>query len=185
MIAPRNDGPGAGEVCGEKSRPRGGARDGRRAWGGSEDGGSQPILSELLGKAAGEPLQDEVSAVRVLFELLGFLLGAAFICQPTLSDPRVEQTDLFLFNNQKSIINNFLMRSLMQKLIQWNLITLDGYFDSEKNWELDWLHSYFGKEQESFSIEQLKSADLLMFGRITYEGMAAYWQTATGKWRTT
>jgi len=74
MIAPRNDGPGAGEVCGEKSRPRGGARDGRRAWGGSEDGGSQPILSELLGKAAGEPLQDEVSAVRVLFELLGFSL---------------------------------------------------------------------------------------------------------------
>jgi len=31
-------------------------------------------LSELLVEAAGEPVQDEVSDVRVLFELLGFLL---------------------------------------------------------------------------------------------------------------
>jgi hypothetical protein len=31
-------------------------------------------LSELLGTVAGKPVQVEVSAVRVLFELLGFLL---------------------------------------------------------------------------------------------------------------
>jgi hypothetical protein len=31
-------------------------------------------LSELLGEIAGEPVQVEVSAVRILFELLGFLL---------------------------------------------------------------------------------------------------------------
>jgi hypothetical protein len=31
-------------------------------------------LSELLGAAEAEPVQDELSAVRVLFELLGFLL---------------------------------------------------------------------------------------------------------------
>jgi hypothetical protein len=31
-------------------------------------------LSELLDEIAGEPVQVEVSAVRVLFELLGFLL---------------------------------------------------------------------------------------------------------------
>jgi hypothetical protein len=31
-------------------------------------------LSELLVEVAGEPVQDEVSAVRVLFVLLGFLL---------------------------------------------------------------------------------------------------------------
>jgi hypothetical protein len=34
-------------------------------------------LSELLDKVAGKPLQVEVSAVRVLFELLGFLLETA------------------------------------------------------------------------------------------------------------
>ncbi len=25
----------------------------------------------------------------------------------------------------------------MRKLIQWNLMTLDGYFDGGKNWECD------------------------------------------------
>lgn len=69
----------------------------------------------------------------------------------------------------------------MRKLILWNLMTLDGFFSGAKSWELDWLHSCFGKEQESFSIEQLRSADALLFGRVTYEGMAAYWQTAHGE----
>jgi hypothetical protein len=32
-------------------------------------------LSELFGEVEGEPVQDELSGVRVLFELLGFLLG--------------------------------------------------------------------------------------------------------------
>jgi hypothetical protein len=35
-------------------------------------------LSELLVEVAGEPVQDEVSAVRVLFELLGFLLKGQY-----------------------------------------------------------------------------------------------------------
>jgi len=34
-------------------------------------------LSELLDEIAGEPVQVEVSAVRILFELLGFLLKQA------------------------------------------------------------------------------------------------------------
>ncbi|SPE28506.1 hypothetical protein SBA2_40064 [Acidobacteriia bacterium SbA2] len=43
-------------------------------------------MSELLDEVAGEPVQVEVSAVRVLFELLGFLLKSsyqlsAFSCQ--------------------------------------------------------------------------------------------------------
>jgi len=36
-------------------------------------------LSELLVEVAREPVQDEVSAVRVLFELLGFLLKKLLI----------------------------------------------------------------------------------------------------------
>jgi dihydrofolate reductase len=31
------------------------------------------------------------------------------------------------------------------------------------------------------SIEQLRVADMLLFGRVTYEGMAAYWKTAQGE----
>jgi dihydrofolate reductase len=69
----------------------------------------------------------------------------------------------------------------MGKLIQWNVITLDGFFEGEKSWDLDWLHSGFNGELEAFSVEQLHSAGMLLFGRVTYEGMAAYWQTAEGR----
>ncbi|MGD0680601.1 MAG: dihydrofolate reductase family protein [Terracidiphilus sp.] len=68
----------------------------------------------------------------------------------------------------------------MSKLIQWNLITLDGYFEGVKSWDIGWFQSSFNEELESFSIEQLRSTDMLIFGRVTYEGMAAYWQSAKG-----
>lgn len=68
----------------------------------------------------------------------------------------------------------------MRKLIMWNLITLDGYFEGEKNWDLPWHEKVWGEELERFSLEQLESAHALLFGRVTYEGMAAYWQTAQG-----
>ena len=29
----------------------------------------------------------------------------------------------------------------MSKLILWNLISLDGFFDGAKSWELDWFPS--------------------------------------------
>ena len=68
----------------------------------------------------------------------------------------------------------------MRKLIMWNLITLDGYFEGEKKWDLPWHERVWGEELERFSLDQLQSSDLLVFGRVTYEGMAAYWQTAKG-----
>ena len=68
----------------------------------------------------------------------------------------------------------------MRKLIMWNLITLDGYFEGEKNWDLPWHERVWGEELERVSLDQLQSSDLLVFGRVTYEGMAAYWQTAKG-----
>ena len=68
----------------------------------------------------------------------------------------------------------------MRKLIMWNIITLDGYFEGEKNWDLDFHETIWGQELETFSLEQLNSADLLVFGRRTYEGMASYWKTAKG-----
>jgi len=63
----------------------------------------------------------------------------------------------------------------------WDLITLDGYFEGEKNWDLDFHDLVWGKELGQFSIEQLKSADILVFGEVTYEGMAKYWTTAKGE----
>ena len=69
----------------------------------------------------------------------------------------------------------------MAKLIMWNVITLDGYFEGEKNWDLSFHETVWGPELESFSMEQLNSASYLVFGRVTYEGMAAYWKTEKGQ----
>ena len=66
----------------------------------------------------------------------------------------------------------------MRKLIMWNIITLDGCFEGTKNWDLSFHDKVWGPELEKLSLEQLRSADYLVFGRVTYEGMAAYWKTA-------
>lgn len=60
----------------------------------------------------------------------------------------------------------------------WNVITLDGYFEGNENWDLSFHNTVWGPELEKLSIEQLHSADYLVFGRITYEGMSAYWKNA-------
>ncbi|MBZ5682977.1 MAG: dihydrofolate reductase family protein [Acidobacteriia bacterium] len=69
----------------------------------------------------------------------------------------------------------------MRKLIMWNLLTLDGFFEGVKSWALDWHQYVWGDELERLSVEQLRTADMLLFGRITYAGMAAYWQSAQGE----
>ena len=73
------------------------------------------------------------------------------------------------------------MGNIMRKLIMWNLITLDGYFEGEKNWDLSFHELVWGKELEELSLAQLKSADMLVFGATTYKGMADYWPKAEGE----
>lgn len=63
----------------------------------------------------------------------------------------------------------------------WNLVTLDGYFEGHKPWEIDWHESVWGEELERLSIEQLRTAEQLLFGRVTYEGMAAHWPSQKGE----
>jgi len=62
-----------------------------------------------------------------------------------------------------------------------NLLTLDGFFEGAKSWELDFHQYVWGDELERFSVDQLRSADMLLFGRVTYAGMANYWQAAKGE----
>lgn len=69
----------------------------------------------------------------------------------------------------------------MRKLIMWNIITLDGYFEGEQKWDLSFHETIWGQELEKLSIEQLNVADYLVFGRVTYEGMAAYWIQEKGE----
>src|SRR3954468_6958187 len=69
----------------------------------------------------------------------------------------------------------------MKKLIMWNVITLDGYFEGKEPWDLEFHQTVYDKELEAFSIEQLQTADMMVFGRKTYVGMADYWTKAEGE----
>ncbi len=62
----------------------------------------------------------------------------------------------------------------MRKVIVFNMMTLDGFFEGE-NHSIDW-HNV-DEEFNEFAEEQLKSTDLLLFGRRTYDLMAGYWPT--------
>lgn len=66
----------------------------------------------------------------------------------------------------------------MRKLIMWNVMTLDGCFEGSQSWDLSFHGLVWGAELEALSLDQLRSADYLVFGRRTYEGMAAYWAQA-------
>lgn len=68
----------------------------------------------------------------------------------------------------------------MSKLVMWNLMSLDGMFEGSRPWDLKHAEYAWGDELERFSLEQGREAAALVFGRRTYEGMAAHWATATG-----
>lgn len=62
----------------------------------------------------------------------------------------------------------------MRKIFGFMMTTLDGYYEGP-NQEFDfWV---VDEEFDEFSLEQLDEVDTLLFGRVTYEGMAAYWPT--------
>src|SRR5207247_1000340 len=66
----------------------------------------------------------------------------------------------------------------VRNVYMWNLMSLDGYFES-KPWGLDFHEQAWGEELERFGLDQMATADTLLFGRATYEGMASYWTTST------
>ena len=68
----------------------------------------------------------------------------------------------------------------MRRLVVWNMMTLDGCFEGRTPWDLGFHETVWGDELQAFSLEQGKEIGTLLFGRRTYEGMAAYWTTATG-----
>lgn len=67
----------------------------------------------------------------------------------------------------------------MRRLVMWNLVSVDGLFEGDKPWDLGWHDTIWGDELDRLSVEQLEIAGALLFGRRTYEGMAAYWPTST------
>jgi dihydrofolate reductase len=66
----------------------------------------------------------------------------------------------------------------IRKIFAFILTTLDGYYEGPNQdfdfWVVD-------EEFDRFAVEQLDEVDTLLFGRVTYEGMAAYWPTPQGE----
>ncbi len=67
-----------------------------------------------------------------------------------------------------------------RRLLLWDVVTLDGYFEGREKWDLAFHETAWGPELEAFSLEQAEEVRVLLFGRVTYEGMAAYWANAEG-----
>lgn len=67
----------------------------------------------------------------------------------------------------------------MAKLIMWNLVTLDGFFEGPGH-DISWHYDAWSADLEKLSIEQGHSAGALLFGRVTYELMANYWPKESG-----
>jgi dihydrofolate reductase len=63
----------------------------------------------------------------------------------------------------------------MRKLFSFNMVTLDGFFEGPTPWDINWHH--VDDEFNEFAVEQMKTIDVLIFGRATYQGMASYWPT--------
>lgn len=66
----------------------------------------------------------------------------------------------------------------MRKVILWDMVTVDGFFEGAGH-DLGWFA--FDEELERYILETQEQAGTLLFGRATYEMMAAYWPTATGR----
>jgi len=64
----------------------------------------------------------------------------------------------------------------MRKVIVSNLVSLDGYIEGP-NADLDW--PVVEEEFFKYAEDMLESVDTILFGRKTYEMMAAYWPTET------
>lgn len=67
----------------------------------------------------------------------------------------------------------------MRKVVFFMMTTLNGLYERGR-WDvepdgIDWHQT--DEEFETFAAEQLGEADTILFGRVTYEGMATYWPT--------
>lgn len=62
----------------------------------------------------------------------------------------------------------------MRKVVFFNLISLDGYFEGPGR-DINWHH--VDEEFNEFAIQQTGEFGALLFGRVTYELMAGYWPT--------
>ncbi len=64
----------------------------------------------------------------------------------------------------------------MRKLVAVELVSLDGVMESPE----EWAFSYSDDEMNEANAAGMAASDALLFGRRTYEGMAAFWPNQPG-----
>jgi dihydrofolate reductase len=67
----------------------------------------------------------------------------------------------------------------MARIIAWEVISLDGFFEGDHPWDLRHHESIWGDDLRDVSLRIGAEAGLLVFGRKTYDGMVQYWPTDT------
>lgn len=65
---------------------------------------------------------------------------------------------------------------MSRKLVVTEFLTLDSVYEDSTPWQRD-----YSPEDGQFKREELFESDALLLGRVTYEGFARYWPTATGE----
>ena len=74
----------------------------------------------------------------------------------------------------------------MGKLVVTEYVSLDGVVEAPGGGE-DFVHAGWtfrierGAEGDAFKLDETRNSDVLVFGRVTYEGMAAVWPDMTGE----
>lgn len=66
----------------------------------------------------------------------------------------------------------------MRKVIVSLNVTLDGFM-AGTNCELDWHFNYWNEEMAEIATHQLKQADTILLGRVTYNAMSKYWPSVS------
>ena len=64
----------------------------------------------------------------------------------------------------------------MSKLMVFNSISVDGYFTDTKG-DMGWAHQD-DSEWQRFTNENVSGDGILLFGRVTYEMMKSYYESA-------
>ena len=64
----------------------------------------------------------------------------------------------------------------MRKVVAAELVSVDGIMESPERWAI----TYSNDEMEEANASGMAASDALLMGRVTYEGMAAYWPNQPG-----
>ena len=66
----------------------------------------------------------------------------------------------------------------MRQVVATLFASVDGYASDSPDERMRWVTDEFGEETSAFGLEQVRAADTLLLGRVTYEAFARYWPSA-------